>query len=144
MGKDPKEPQKPKEEKSLAYYGTSIVVCKGCDRKFYETFDRDMLITLFNCWHTFCLPCINKYIDSEFVNRGGSLKCLDPSCNLDIDSEQVRAIIGAEKYELLYSKALRKMCNLISCTKCKAEFEFAEGNAKDAPKKDANNNPVKP
>jgi hypothetical protein len=26
--------EKPKEE-SLAYYGTKIVVCKGCDRKFY-------------------------------------------------------------------------------------------------------------
>ena len=30
------------------------------------------------------------------------------------------------------------MCNLIQCFKCKAEFEFQEGNAKDAPKKDAN------
>lgn len=104
----------------MAYYGTKIVVCKGCDRKFYETFDRDMLITLFNCWHTFCLPCTNKYIDSEFVNSCGSLKCLDASCQRDIDSEQIKAIIGPEKYELLYGKALRKMCNLISCTKCKA------------------------
>lgn len=83
----------PKEE-SLAYYGTAIVVCKACDRKFYESFDRDMLITLFTCWHTFCLPCTNKYIDSEFVNSCGSLRCLDPACKVEMDPDQVRSIIG--------------------------------------------------
>lgn len=35
----PKEPLKGKEDKpkveNLVYYGTNIVVCKGCDRKFY-------------------------------------------------------------------------------------------------------------
>jgi hypothetical protein len=139
-----KEPKEDKKEESLAYYGTKIVVCKGCDRKFYESFDRDMLITLFNCWHTFCLPCTNKYIDSEFVNSCGSLKCLETSCQREIDTEQIRAVIGPEKYELLYTKAIRKMCKLISCAKCKAEFEVSEGNPKDAPKKDTNNNPVKP
>lgn len=36
------------------------------------------------------------------------------------------------------------MCNLIECFKCKAEFEFQEGNPKDAPKKDANGKDVKP
>lgn len=36
------------------------------------------------------------------------------------------------------------MCSLISCCKCKSEFEFAEGNPKDAPKRDAQNNPIKP
>jgi hypothetical protein len=103
-----------------------------------------MLITLFGCWHTFCLPCINKYIDSDFINKCGSLKCLDSVCNTEIDSEQIKAIIGKEKYEILYGKALRKMYNLISCGKCKAELEVAEGNPKDAPKKDLNNNPLKP
>ena len=62
--KEVPKPNVEKKEESLPYYGTKIVVCKGCDRKFYENFDRDMLITLFTCWHTFCLPCTNKYIDS--------------------------------------------------------------------------------
>lgn len=102
-----------------------------------------MLITLFGCWHTFCLPCTNKYIDSEFVNSEGNLTCVDPSCKVQIDAEQIKAIIGKDKFELLNTKAIRKMCNLISCAKCKSEFEFAQGNPKDAPKKDTNNNPLK-
>lgn len=84
-----------------------------------------MLITLFGCWHTFCLPCTNKYIDSEFVNSEGNLTCVDPSCKVQIDAEQIKAIIGKDKFELLNTKAIRKMCNLISCAKCKSEFEFA-------------------
>lgn len=125
-------------------YGAQIVICKGCDRKFYESYDRDMLVTLFSCWHTFCLRCVTKFIDAEFINKGGSLKCLDPACRIDIECEQIKGIIGKEKYDELYSKAIRKMYNLISCCKCKAEFDFVEGNPKDAPKKDANNVAVKP
>ncbi len=79
-----------------------------------------MLITLFNCWHTFCLPCVNKYINNEFVEKCGELKCLDNTCKMDIDGEQVKAIIGKEKFDILESKALRKMYNLFSCCKCKA------------------------
>ena len=78
-------PKKEREsEQEMMYYGARIVVCKGCNNKFYESIDRDMLITFFSCWHTFCLPCTNKYINSEFVNKGATLKCLDPECNVDI------------------------------------------------------------
>jgi len=35
------------------------------------------------------------------------------------------------------------MCNLTECFKCKTEFEFAEGNPKDAPKKDNNGKELK-
>lgn len=77
------------------------------------------------------------------MEKCGSLKCLDSACKIDIDGEQIRAIIGREKFEILESKALRKMYNLFSCCKCKAEFEVSEGNAKDAPKKDPNGNILK-
>ena len=39
-------------------------------------------------------------------------------------------------------KALRKMMNIIECCKCKSEYEFVEGNPKDAPKKDNNGKPL--
>jgi E3 ubiquitin-protein ligase MYCBP2 len=90
------------------------------------------------------LPCVNKYIDSEFINQGGNLKCLNPTCGVEIEQDQIKGIIGLEKFEVLEAKVLRKMCNFIGCCKCKAEFEFVEGNAKDAPKKDPQNNPIKP
>jgi hypothetical protein len=54
------------------------------------------------------------------VEKCGELKCLDNTCKMDIDGEQVKAIIGKEKFDILESKALRKMYNLFSCCKCKA------------------------
>lgn len=36
------------------------------------------------------------------------------------------------------------MCNLIDCFKCKVQFEFQEGNPRDAPKKDATGKEIKP
>ena len=52
--------------------------------------------------------------------------------------------MGPEKYEILQNKSIRKMCNLIDCFKCKAQFEFQEGNPRDAPKKDAQGKDIKP
>lgn len=66
------------------------------------------------------MPCINKYVASEFVNQGGSLKCLKSSCNQYMLEDQIRGLLGNEKFENLQNKAIRKMCNLIECTKCKA------------------------
>ena len=82
----------------MGVYGARIVVCKGCDRKFYESMDRNILFTVFNCWHNFCLPCVNKKITSDFVNNGGSLKCLDPTCNNLIEEEQIKSLVGAERF----------------------------------------------
>lgn len=97
----------------LAYYGAPVIICKACDRKYYENFDREMLFYVFGCWHVFCLLCVNKYIDTELVNQQGSLKCLEKGCNQIIESEQISGLIGKEKYESLYTKAIRKMCKLV-------------------------------
>ena len=36
------------------------------------------------------------------------------------------------------------MYNIITCCKCSAQFEFQEGNPKDAPKKDINGTTISP
>lgn len=58
--------------------------------------------------------------------------------------DQIRGLIGNERFENLQNKALRKMCNLIDCFKCKVQFQFQEGNPRDAPKKDATGKEIKP
>ena len=78
----------------MAFYGANMVVCKGCDRKYYETFDRDMLFSVFGCWHIFCVLCVNRYIDNEFVNQEANLKCLEKGCSQIIEADQISGMIG--------------------------------------------------
>ena len=129
-------------EWDVGVYGAKIILCKGCDRKFYENMDRDILFYVFDCWHIFCLPCVNKRVQTDFVNNGGSLKCLDPKCNNMIADEQIKSLVGQEKFEKMQAQAIQKMYNIITCCKCSAQFEFQEGSAKDAPKKDENGKPL--
>lgn len=70
------------------------------------------------------------------MEKGGSLNCLKSGCSTIMMEDQIRGLLGNQKFENLQNKAIRKMCNLIECCKCKSEFEFQEGNARDAPKKD--------
>jgi len=100
-------------------YETKVVRCAQCDRKYYENFDRDILFYVYDCWHVFCMPCINKYIDTEFVDKGGNLKCLQPGCSTIMMEDQLKGIMGNQRFETLQNKAIRKMCNLIDCCKCK-------------------------
>ena len=99
--------------KDLAVYDTKIVKCGHCDRKYYENIDRDILFYVYDCWHVFCMPCINKYIDSEFINQGGNLKCIKGGCSNYMMEDQIRGLLGNAKFETLQNKAIRKMCNLI-------------------------------
>jgi hypothetical protein len=99
--------------KDLAVYDTKIVKCGHCDRKYYENIDRDILFYVYDCWHVFCMPCINKYIDSEFINQGGNLKCIKAGCSNYMMEDQIRGLLGNAKFENLQNKAIRKMCNLI-------------------------------
>ena len=59
------------------------------------------------------MPCINKYIDQEFINQGGTLKCLKKNCNKTMLEDQLKGLLGNQKFETLQNKALRKMFNLI-------------------------------
>jgi hypothetical protein len=68
------------------------------------------------------MPCFNKYIDNEFLNQGGSPKCPLPDCNKSLPEDQLRALMGNERFETMQNKAIRKMCNIIDCFKCKSEF----------------------
>ena len=112
--------EEPDIKADLAVYSAKIVQCGHCERKYYENFDRDMLFYVYDCWHVFCMPCINKYVNSEFINNGGNLKCLKPGCDQYMMEDQVKGLLGPEKFEVLQNKAIRKMCNLIECCKCKA------------------------
>jgi hypothetical protein len=78
----------------ISAYNSRIVVCKNCERKYYENIDREILFYVYDCWHVFCLPCVNKYIDLEFVNVGGSgmLKCLNDTCHKILDEDQLRVL----------------------------------------------------
>lgn len=49
-------------------------------KKFYASYDANNLSYVEECWHLFCLACIKKYIDDEFVNSGGSLICPAKNC----------------------------------------------------------------
>ena len=44
----------------------------------------------------------------------------------------------------MYNKAMRKMCNVVQCVKCKSEYDFVAGNPNDAPKKDELGKLLKP
>ena len=82
----------------LAVYESKIVVCAQCERKYYENFDRDILFYVYDCWHVFCMPCINKYIDLEFINQGGNLKCLKVGCSKFMMEDQIRGLLGNQKF----------------------------------------------
>ena len=82
----------------FAAYSAKIVVCGNCERKYYENFDRDILFYVYDCWHVFCMPCINKYIDSEFINQGGNLKCLKTGCNHFMIEDQLRGLVCNERF----------------------------------------------
>ena len=99
--------------KDLAVYESKIIKCGQCDRKYYENFDRDILFYVYDCWHVFCMPCINKYIDSKFIDQGGNLRCLKVRCSNTMMEDQIRGLLGNAKFETLQNKAIRKMCNLI-------------------------------
>ena len=44
----------------------------------------------------------------------------------------------------MQAQAIQKMYNIITCCKCSAQFEFQEGNPRDAPKKDENGKVLTP
>lgn len=90
--------REPTIKADLACYSAKIVQCGNCEKKFYENFDRDILYYVYDCWHVFCMPCINKYVASEFVNQGGNLKCLKKSCTHYMMEDQIRALLGNEKF----------------------------------------------
>ena len=89
-----------------------IVICKKCNRKFYSSFDVASLFYVDECWHLFCLPCVRKYIDEEFINRCGNLPCMVKGCDQTINEHQLKQLMG-EKFETMMQKALRKMMNLV-------------------------------
>lgn len=94
MDRKPAQPSSPVkkskiEEESPAIdvtaYSQDIVACKKCSKKFYASFDANSLFYVEECWHLFCLGCIKKYIDDEFVNSGGNLNCLSKDCKKSIN-----------------------------------------------------------
>lgn len=66
------------------------------------------------------------------------MNCLAKDCKKNINEYQIRQLVGDKKYDDMQNKAIRKMMNIIECTKCHTEYEFAPGNPRDAPAKDNN------
>ena len=62
-----------------------MVQCQKCSRKFYASFDVGSLFYIHECWHLFCLPCIKKYVNEEFINNFGNLGCLAKGCKETIN-----------------------------------------------------------
>ena len=66
----------------------------------------------------FCLACIKKYIDDEFINSMGNINCPAKDCKRAMNEYQIRQLIGEKKFEDMQNKAIRKMMNIIECAKC--------------------------
>ena len=119
-----------------------IVACTECNKKFYSNYDVQSLFYVEECWHLFCKPCIVKYINKEFVGQNGNLKCLAKSCSILIHPRAIAELIGKDRISDLEYQCVRKQCNIVSCVKCKAEFEVVQGKLENI--KDANNKPLTP
>lgn len=76
----------------MTAYSSDIVECNKCKRKLYTSFDVSSLFYVEECWHLFCLPCIRKYIDDEFVNMGGNLPCLSGNCKKTLTDYQLKVL----------------------------------------------------
>lgn len=90
--------EEPNINSDMNMYETKVVKCAHCDRKYYQNFDREILFYVYDCWHVFCMPCINKYIDTEFVDKGGSLNCLKPGCSTIMMEDQLQGLLGNQKF----------------------------------------------
>lgn len=97
----------------MSAFSQDIVVCKKCAKKFYASFDASSLFYVEECWHLFCLGCIKKYIDDEFVNRYGNFLCPAKDCKKNISEDQIKQLIGEKKFDELQNKAIRKMMNVV-------------------------------
>lgn len=97
----------------VSAFSQDIVVCKKCTKKFYASFDASSLFYVEECWHLFCLACIKKYIDDEFVNRYGNFFCPAKDCKKNISEDQIKQLIGEKKFDDLQNKAIRKMMNVV-------------------------------
>ncbi|KAL4460977.1 hypothetical protein ABPG74_016449 [Tetrahymena malaccensis] len=108
------------------FISSDQVQCQGCKKGFDSNFDSDKIYYLNLCLHPFCKGCLIKQINTDFVNKAG-VSCL--TCNRDLVEYDYNNLIGKEKYEQLEQKMIQKMYNLVSCVKCKAQFEFVSGSA---------------
>ena len=76
----------------MAAYCQDIVECKKCHRKLYTSFDVSSLFYVEECWHLFCVPCIRKYIDDEFISKFGNLTCLADRCQKPLTDYQIKVL----------------------------------------------------
>ena len=60
----------------MTAFCNDTVECKKCTKKLYTSFDVQSLFYVEECWHLFCISCVRKYIDDEFLKNNMELKCL--------------------------------------------------------------------
>ena len=78
----------------MSVYSNDTVECKRCSKKLYTSFDVQEMFYVEECWHLFCLSCIRKYIDEEFIKSGGELKCPSSKCEKTVNQYQLKVEQG--------------------------------------------------
>ena len=76
----------------MSVYSHDTVECKKCHKKLYTSFDVESIFYVEECWHLYCLSCIRKYIDDEFVKSNGELKCPSSQCSKIVPQYEIKVL----------------------------------------------------
>lgn len=114
---------------------SDVVICQNCQKNMNVN-EVDLFVYNYTCLHLLCLACARSYVKDQYVAKKGKLLCLAKNCKADLSSEQIRQFMGNEEFDKLEAEVLRSTMEFTKCCKCKHQYEFTQGNSKDAPKTD--------